>query len=77
MMDYYLNLSKNEEIQYRRRKIKNILILIFYYLWDLFYFYFMYGMEILNYLSISLSANQNMKSEIRMGSGLIKNDKNV
>ena len=37
IVDYYVNLSMTEEIQYRRIKIKNILIFIFYYLWDLFY----------------------------------------
>ena len=37
IVDYYVNLSMTEEIQYRRIIIKNILIFIFYYLWDLFY----------------------------------------
>jgi hypothetical protein len=55
MVDYYVNLSRNEEIQYMRRIIKKKNSdFIFYYLWDLFNFLFIDGMEYMNYLSISL-----------------------
>ena len=72
IVDYYVNLSMTEEIQYRRIIIKNILIFIFYYLWDLFYVW-----NGNSELSLNLSGNEDMKSEIRMESGLIKNDKYV
>ena len=62
MMDYYPNLSKNEEIQYMQRIIKNILV--FYYLWDLFNLW--NGMY---ELSLNLSRNRKMESKIKMESG--------
>jgi hypothetical protein len=68
MMDYYLNLSKNEEIQYMQRIIKNILV--FYYLWDLFYLW--NGMY---ELSLNLSRNQKMKGKVKMEFALITNVK--
>jgi hypothetical protein len=54
MVEYYVNLSGNEEISKYAKNNKKYSDLIFYYLWDLFNFLFIDGMEYMNYLSISL-----------------------